>query len=197
MSKVLSKIPNPGTRVRSRSCEARVLHSEFDRLQQWTDQSAAFLRHVCGVFQYAPPIAMSRNAFWWHSHKSSEVAFDNVSYPLLVGHSARSSRATCTWATISRGGQVAHQPLRAGVAEGAVQRAADLAGDAERARAGDVGDEDGLDLDAGAKRISHFRVPSALSCRSAISGRASVKRSAIAARVSLAMSVIAAKSVTP
>ena len=40
------------------------------------------------------------------------------------------SRATSTWATISAAVEVAHQPLGAGVAEGAVQRAADLAGDA-------------------------------------------------------------------
>ena len=42
-------------------------------------------------------------------------------------------------------GQVAHQPLGAGVAEGAGQRAADLARDAERA-AILLGDVDGLDL---------------------------------------------------
>ncbi len=42
--------------------------------------------------------------------------------------------------------QVAHQPLRAGVAEIASQRAAHLAGDAERAPAL-LGNVDGLDLD--------------------------------------------------
>ena len=45
------------------------------------------------------------------------------------------------------GGEVADQALGAGVAEGAVQRAADLTGDAEGARAGDVGDEHRLGLD--------------------------------------------------
>ena len=51
------------------------------------------------------------------------------------------------------GGQVAHQLLRAGVAEGAGERAADLAREAERAAAF-LGDVDGLDLDrpAGAAR---------------------------------------------
>ena len=43
------------------------------------------------------------------------------------------------------GGEVAHQPLRAGVAERAGQRAADLAGEAERAAVG-LGDVDALDL---------------------------------------------------
>ena len=44
--------------------------------------------------------------------------------------------------------QVAHQGLGAGVAEGAVQRAAHLTGDAKGARAAHIGDVDGLDLDA-------------------------------------------------
>ena len=43
------------------------------------------------------------------------------------------------------GGEIAHQPLRAGVAERAVQRAADLGGDAQRAAVG-LGDVDALDL---------------------------------------------------
>ena len=69
------------------------------------------------------------------------------------------------------GGQVAHQGLGAGMAEGAVERAAHLAGDAERAAIG-FGDIDGLDLDALAwrpVRISHLRVPSAETCSLAIS----------------------------
>ena len=51
------------------------------------------------------------------------------------------------------GGQVADELLRAGVAEGAGERAADLARQAERAAAF-LGDVDGLDLDrpAGAAR---------------------------------------------
>jgi hypothetical protein len=44
-------------------------------------------------------------------------------------------------------GEIAHQRLRAGVAEGAVERAADLAGDAERAAIG-FGNVDALDLGA-------------------------------------------------
>ena len=59
------------------------------------------------------------------------------------------------------GGQVAHQGLGAGVAEGAVQRAADLAGDAQRAGAADVGNVDASRPRCpGAVRISHLRVPS-------------------------------------
>ncbi len=77
------------------------------------------------------------------------------------------------------GGQVAHQLLRAGVAERAGERAADLAGDAERAAAF-LGDVDGLDLDraagaAGGKRNSHLRVPSTEICSATISGRSMVK----------------------
>ena len=49
------------------------------------------------------------------------------------------------WPTISPGHEVAHQPLRAGMAERAGQRAADLARDAERA-AVLLGDIDGLDF---------------------------------------------------
>ena len=48
-------------------------------------------------------------------------------------------------------GQVAHQFLRAGVAESAVQRAADLRTHAQRARAAHIGDKHGLALDAGPK----------------------------------------------
>ena len=55
------------------------------------------------------------------------------------------SRATITWPTISPGGEVAHQPLRAGVAERAGQRAADLARQAQRAAVG-LRDVDALDL---------------------------------------------------
>ena len=55
------------------------------------------------------------------------------------------SRATMIWPTISPGGEVAHQPLRAGVAERAGERAADLARDAERAAVG-FRDVDALDL---------------------------------------------------
>ena len=47
--------------------------------------------------------------------------------------------------------QVAHEPLRAGVAEGAGQRAADLARDAERAAVA-LGDIDALDLGAAVAR---------------------------------------------
>ena len=47
--------------------------------------------------------------------------------------------------------EVAHQALRAGMAEGAGQRAADLAGDAERA-AIDLGDIDAFDLGAAIMR---------------------------------------------
>src|SRR5439155_10145657 len=43
------------------------------------------------------------------------------------------------------GGEIAHQPLRAGVAERTVQRAADLRGNAERAAVG-FGNVDALDL---------------------------------------------------
>jgi hypothetical protein len=49
------------------------------------------------------------------------------------------------------GGEIAHQTLRAGVAEGAGQRAADLARDAERA-AIDLGDVDAFDLGAAITR---------------------------------------------
>ncbi len=63
------------------------------------------------------------------------------------GQSPSRSRATMSCATISRRGQVAHEALRAGVAEGAGERAADLARDAERA-AIDLGDVDALDLRA-------------------------------------------------
>ena len=55
------------------------------------------------------------------------------------------SRASMIWPTISPGGEVAHQALRAGMAERAGQRAADLARDAQRA-AVFLGDIDGLDL---------------------------------------------------
>ena len=70
--------------------------------------------------------------------------------------------------------QVAHQPLRAGVAERAGERAADLARDAQRAAVG-LGDVDGLDLGrarlvpARGSRSSHLRVPSTETCSVTIS----------------------------
>ena len=80
--------------------------------------------------------------------------------------------------------QIAHQLLRAGVAEGAIERAADLARDAERAAIA-LGNIDAFDFGAlvqrdrpGRMRISHLRVPSVETCSSTISGRASVKCSA-------------------
>ena len=94
------------------------------------------------------------------------------------GKSPSRSRAMQDLADDLLGGQVAHQLLRAGVAEGAGQRAADLAGDAERAAAF-LGDVDGLDLDrpAGAARRKaeqpFARAVRRRSARSTISGRAS------------------------
>ena len=61
------------------------------------------------------------------------------------GQSPMRSRASRIWPTISCAREVAHQALRAGVAERAGQRAADLARDAQRAALG-LGDVDGLDL---------------------------------------------------
>ena len=49
------------------------------------------------------------------------------------GQSPSASRATMSWPTISIGRQIAHQLLRAGVAEAAIERAAHLRRDAERA----------------------------------------------------------------
>ena len=63
---------------------------------------------------------------------------------MAPGQSPSRSRASRIWPTISRGRQIAHQPLRAGVAERAGERAADLARDAQRA-AIVFGDVDGLD----------------------------------------------------
>ncbi|MNE09515.1 hypothetical protein D3C80_1021890 [compost metagenome] len=59
------------------------------------------------------------------------------------------------------GGQVADQFLRAGVAEGAVQGAADLGRDAQGAGPAHVGNIDGLDLDArrGADQVFARAVP--------------------------------------
>ena len=54
------------------------------------------------------------------------------------------------------GGEVAHQRLGAGVAEGAVERAAHLAGDAQGAGASDVGNEYRLGLDAGREADQPF-----------------------------------------
>ena len=69
------------------------------------------------------------------------------------GKSPSRSRAVISCVEDLLGRQVAHQLLRAGVAERAGQRAADLRGDAQRAAAF-LGDIDGLDLDrpAGAAR---------------------------------------------
>ena len=77
------------------------------------------------------------------------------------------------------GREVAHQPLRAGVAERAGQRAADLARDAQRAAIG-FRDVDALDLvrplavGSPGSRSSHLRVPSTETCSATTSGRASV-----------------------
>ena len=61
------------------------------------------------------------------------------------GQSPMRSRASRIWPDDLFRLEVAHQPLRAGVAERAGQRAADLAGDAQRAAVG-FGDVDRLDL---------------------------------------------------
>ena len=49
------------------------------------------------------------------------------------GQSPSASRAIITWPDDLGRRQIAHQLLRAGVAEAAIQRAADLRGDAQRA----------------------------------------------------------------
>jgi hypothetical protein len=74
------------------------------------------------------------------------------------------------------GGEIAHQALRAGVAERAVQRAADLRGNAERAAIG-FGNVDAFDFMRAladrppGSRSSHLRVPSLEICSATTSGR--------------------------
>ncbi len=100
------------------------------------------------------------------------------------GKSPSRSRATMTCPTISAAVRLRTSGMRAGVAEGAVQRAADLARDAQRAAVG-LRDIDALDLGALVVRVrrarmrrSHLRVPSADTCSATISGRARSCRSA-------------------
>ena len=118
---------------------------------------------------------------------------DAASRRRLRRENRRAGRARpSTWPTISPRRQVAHQPLRAGVAERAGQRAADLARDAERAAVASRGyrrtrsRRRGRAAPVGGKRSSHLRVPSVETCSATISGRASVKCSASAARRPLA-----------
>ena len=94
------------------------------------------------------------------------------------------------------GGQVAVEALLRGRAEGAVHRAADLAGDAQRAAAG-LGDEHHLDaLRRRPSRSSHLRVPSAETCDRMISGDATSATSLQALAKAFARSVIWSKSAT-
>ena len=95
------------------------------------------------------------------------------------GQSPSRSRATMHLADDFAGGEIAHQALGAGVAEGAVERAADLARHAQRAALG-VGDVDAFDLvrqlafGIAGSRSSHLRVPSTETCSATTSGRSSV-----------------------
>ena len=61
------------------------------------------------------------------------------------GHSPSASRASITWPTISPAVEVADQLHRAGVAEAAIEGAADLARHAQGAAVG-VGDEHHLEI---------------------------------------------------
>ena len=94
-------------------------------------------------------------------------------------------------------GQIAHETLRAGIAEGTGERAADLARNAERA-AIFLGDVDGLDLLAvfEAKQPFAGAVDRDLLGHDLRAARAQ-KRAASSPRSSLAMSVMTAKSVAP
>jgi len=87
------------------------------------------------------------------------------------------------------GGQIADQGLGPGVAEAAVEGAADLAGEAQRAAAADIGNEDGLGFEFGPKAISHLMTPVAAFLTPGDVGRSRAKRSARADRCSLAMLV--------
>ncbi len=122
---------------------------------------------------------------------------DSRRFSSEVGHSPRSSRATCTCATISAAVRLRTSPcvpvwqkLQFSVQPTWLETQSAP----ERATSGMNTVSTSI---PGAKRISHLMTPSALSWRDVTSGRASANRSASAARVSLAMSVIAAKSVTP
>ena len=93
-------------------------------------------------------------------------------------------------------GEVAHQALRAGMAERAGQGAADLRRDAERA-AILLGDVDGLDLLPVGEAQQPFARAVGRGCARVTSGRASDVALGERARNALASVVIAAKSVAP
>ena len=117
--------------------------------------------------------------------------------PFGLGHSPSASRAAMNWPTISAGAEVAHQRLRAGVAEPAGQRAADLARRRRRRR----------DPPRGCRRS---RPPArrgsgtaicgsrrALVCTVATAGRPITNRRRASPAVGLAIEDMRAKSVTP
>ena len=88
------------------------------------------------------------------------------------------------------------------MAERAIQRAADLRGDAERATVG-FGNVDALDFmrlrtsSPLGRRNSHLRVPSLETCSATTSGRATVKCCSSCARISLEMLVISSNALAP
>ncbi len=116
------------------------------------------------------------------------------------GHSPRSSRATCTWATISaavrlrtRGWVPVWQNVQFSVQPTWLETQS-----APWPRPWATSGMNTVSASIpGANRISHLRTPSDETCRSTICGRSMVNRSARAVRASLATSVIRSKSVTP
>ena len=112
-------------------------------------------------------------------------------------HSPRSSRATCTWATISAAVRLrtrAWVPVWQKVQLSVQPTWLETHRAPERPTSG----MNTVSASTpGAKPISHLITPSLLSWRSTIRGRVRTKRSARAARASLAMLVMAEKSVAP
>ncbi len=116
------------------------------------------------------------------------------------GHSSRSSRAICTWATISAAVRLRTKgwvPVWQKV-QFKVQPTWLETHSAPPLRAWATSGMNTVSASTpGAKRISHFRVPSSEIWRSTTSGRAMTKCSARSAWVSLATLLMRSKPVTP